>query len=79
LWELLLAHGIDPAADGWTQLIRAWGVSANGNTIVGFGERNSHMEAFVAVVPEPGGLSLIGLAAPALLRRRQRVNNASVK
>jgi probable HAF family extracellular repeat protein len=79
LWDVLLANGIDPAADGWTQLIRASGVSANGNTIVGNGIRNGNLEAFVAVVPEPGGLSLIGLAAPALLRRRQRVNHASVK
>jgi hypothetical protein len=32
-----------------------------------------------AVVPEPVGLSLIGLAVPALLSRRHRVNNAFVK
>lgn len=75
LWDLLLAHGVDPAADAWTQLIRAWGVSANGNTIVGFGIRNGNAESFLAIVPEPGGLGLIGLAAPALLRRRLRVNN----
>jgi probable HAF family extracellular repeat protein len=74
LWDVLLANGVDPAADGWTQLIRASGVSANGNTIVGNGIRNGNLEAFVATVPEPGGLSLIGLAVPALLRRRQRVN-----
>ena len=36
-------------------------------------------ELAVSRVPEPGGLSLIGLAVPALLRRRKRVNNASVK
>ena len=36
-------------------------------------------ELAVSGVPEPGGLSLIGLAVPALLRRRKRVNNASVK
>jgi len=79
LWDLLLAGGIDPAANGWTQLNWAYGVSANGNTIVGYGIRNGNVEAFVAVVPEPGGLSLIGLAVPALLRRRKRVNNTSVK
>ena len=53
LWDVLLANGVDPAADGWTQLIRASGVSANGNTIVGYGIRNGNIEAFVAVVPEP--------------------------
>jgi MYXO-CTERM domain-containing protein len=79
LWDLLFAQGIDPAADGWTQLNWAYGVSANGNTIVGYGIRNGNVEAFVAVVPEPAGLSLIGLAAPALLRRRKRVNNTFVK
>jgi probable HAF family extracellular repeat protein len=79
LWDVLLAHGIDPAADGWTHLIRATGVSANGNTIVGFGARNGNTESFIAVVPEPTGLRLIGLAVLALLRRRQRVNNAMVK
>jgi probable HAF family extracellular repeat protein len=79
LWDVLLANGIDPAADGWTTLISANGVSADGNTIVGSGIRYDHVEAFVAVIPEPTSLSLIGLAVPALLRRRQRVNNKSVK
>jgi arylsulfatase A-like enzyme len=36
-------------------------------------------ELAVSGVPEPGSLSMIGLAALALLRRRQRVNNAFVK
>jgi hypothetical protein len=36
-------------------------------------------ELAVSRVPEPGGLSVIGLAVPALLCWRKRVNNASVK
>jgi MYXO-CTERM domain-containing protein len=36
-------------------------------------------ELAVSSVPEPAGLGLIGLAVPALLRRRKCVNNASVK
>ena len=72
LWDVLLAHGIDPAAGGWTHLVRATGVSANGNAIVGFGARNGNVESFIAVVPEPGCLSLFGLAVPALLCREVR-------
>ncbi len=45
------SHGVDPAADGWTKLSSAYGVSADGNTIVGYGIRNNNNEAFVAVIP----------------------------
>ncbi|MBA3483694.1 MAG: PEP-CTERM sorting domain-containing protein [Pirellulales bacterium] len=77
LWEVLLAQGIDPAADGWTNLTNAEGISADGNTIVGFGTRNGNTEAFVAViptiVPEPaaGALALLGVNGILLLRRRR--------
>ena len=56
LWDVLLVQGVDPAADGWTKLEVASGISADGNTIVGWGTRNGYTEAFVAVigvVPEP--------------------------
>jgi hypothetical protein len=72
LWNVLLAQGVNPAADGWTQLAQARGVSADGSTIVGFGLRNGNTEAFVAVVPEPGCMSLLGAAAATGLTRRRR-------
>jgi hypothetical protein len=77
LWDVLLSHGIDPAADGWTELSQALDISADGNTIVGYGIRNNYNnEAFVAViptiVPEPatGALALLGPSSILLLRRR---------
>jgi probable HAF family extracellular repeat protein len=52
LWDVLLANGVNPAADGWTALGWALGISADGNTIVGHGTRNG-IEAFVATLPQP--------------------------
>jgi probable HAF family extracellular repeat protein len=57
LWDVLLVNGLDPAADGWTSLWDARGVSADGNTIVGTGIRNGNAEAFIAVIPQS---SLLG-------------------
>jgi probable HAF family extracellular repeat protein len=72
LWDVLLVQGVDPAANGWTKLEAASGISANGNTIVGWGTRNGNTEAFIAViptiVPEPSSLALLTIAATALLR-----------
>jgi hypothetical protein len=51
LWDLLLAQGVNAAADGWTRLEGAAGINADGNTIVGSGFRNGNTEAFVAVIP----------------------------
>ncbi len=76
LWDVLLSQGVDPAADGWTKLDLALAISADGNTIVGYGIRNGNTEAFVAViptiVPEPaaGALALLGVSSILLLRRR---------
>jgi probable HAF family extracellular repeat protein len=74
LWDVLLSHGVDPAADGWSALQFAKATSANGNTIVGDGIRNGHSEAFVAVisvVPEPSHGALL-LSGPLLLLVRTR-------
>jgi len=76
LWDVLLSHGIDPAADGWTKLSGAVAISADGSTIVGSGTRNFITEAFVAViptiVPEPAveALALLGVSSILLVRRR---------
>jgi probable HAF family extracellular repeat protein len=51
LWDVLLAQGVNPAADGWTILSEAYAVSADGNTIVGYGTRNGNTEAFRVVLP----------------------------
>jgi probable HAF family extracellular repeat protein len=62
LWDVLVAQGVDPAADGWTRLTYARDVSADGNAIVGYGTRNGNTEAFIAVVPVelPGDFNLDG-------------------
>ena len=68
LWDVLLAEGVDPAADGWERLLAAQDISADGNTIVGQGTRNGNIEAFVAVipvVPQPGDYNGNGLVEQA--------------
>jgi probable HAF family extracellular repeat protein len=75
LWDVLLAYGVDPAADGWTSFYSADGISADGNTIVGWGGHNGNSVPFVAVipvVPEPACLALLSLAVPTLFCRRHR-------
>ena len=69
LWDVLLSQGDDLAH--WTRLVAAFGVSANGNTIVGIGiNTDGFSEAFVATisestsnVPEPTSMALLGLAS----------------
>jgi probable HAF family extracellular repeat protein len=73
LWDVLLSHGVDPAADGWSKLEFAKAISADGNTIVGDGVRNGNTEAFVAVIPtvsEPASATLMVFGGALLLRRR---------
>ena len=54
-------------------LEEATAVSADGTTVVGFGiDPQGVREAFVAVVPEPGMLALVGVFGAACLRRRHR-------
>ncbi|MBT8462259.1 MAG: hypothetical protein KJO44_07010 [Gemmatimonadetes bacterium] len=64
---VLRAMGID--LTGWT-LVSARDVSADGRTIVGFGLGPSGLEAWIAVIPEPGTALLIGVGLMALARAR---------
>lgn len=59
LWDVLLANGVDPTADGWNILTEAVDVSANGTTIIGRGVRNGSIEGFVASIPAVCGAGLI--------------------
>jgi hypothetical protein len=72
LWDVLVASGVNPANDGWTTLLEAYGISDDGNTIVGYGVRNGTNEAFLAVIPEPTSLAAIALSTSALIARRGR-------
>jgi probable HAF family extracellular repeat protein len=78
LWDVLVANGVEPAASGWTSLDFAQAISADGKTIVGQGIHNGNQEAFVAVIPEPSSLALLGFGGTLLFRpRRHRRQPAS--
>ena len=70
LWDVLLAHGVDPALDGWSILSEAHSVSLDGLTVAGYGPRNGNTEAFIATIPEPASIALLTFAALILRRRR---------
>jgi probable HAF family extracellular repeat protein len=72
LWDVLLAGGCDPAADGWTRLFNVPAVSGDGLTVVGIGTHNGNSEAFAATIPEPAGATLLLVFVSAGLRRRQQ-------
>jgi len=69
-----------PDLTGWT-LTEANGISADGNTIVGYGTNPlGNTEAWIAVIPEPGGdAALLALITGVLARRawRGRVAHAT--
>jgi hypothetical protein len=72
LWDVLVAEGVNPAADGWHAFNVVRGISGDGSTIFGRGLYNGVEEdflAFIPVVPELSSLALLALAAPALLCR----------
>jgi uncharacterized membrane protein len=72
LKDYLIAHGASNLT-GWT-LTAAQGISANGNTIVGYGRNPAgQSEAWIATVPEPSSvvLALIALLTFASMARRR--------
>jgi uncharacterized membrane protein len=76
LQDVLVAeYGLDLA--GWT-LFSANGISADGNTIVGWGVGpDGASQGWIATVPEPGTALLVatGLAGLAVRRRRERTRD----
>jgi probable HAF family extracellular repeat protein len=66
---LVSEYGLD--LTGWT-LTEAWGVSADGKTIAGYGTNPAgNIEAWVATVPEPATLLLLAVGGLLALRRRR--------
>ena len=77
--QALAAAGVSTA--GW-RLIEAYGVSDDGTRISGFGiNPRGQNEAYLAVLPEPGGAALLAaLLAPLLARpRRRRVSSPAAR
>lgn len=74
LWDVMLAQGVDPAADGWSSLITAIGINGDGTRVTGTGLRNGNPEAFVAVIPEPASAPLMWLIGSclAVVERKRR-------
>lgn len=50
LWDVLLSHGVNPAADGWETLRYVTGFSADGRLMSGTGVRNGREEGFLAQI-----------------------------
>jgi hypothetical protein len=68
---LLVSLGLGPALAGW-KLDEATAISADGLTIVGTGTNPSgNTEAWVAFLPEPGSVSLLGVGLLALAATRR--------
>lgn len=74
LQDVLASQGVDLAAAGWTHLIEARAVSADGRTIVGTGTHSStSWEAFIVhldAIPEPGTAVVFGMGCVVLALRR---------
>ena len=68
--QLMTNLGITLPVD--LQILELTSVSPDGSTIAGIGVDTNGYQSFVVVVPEPAGLALLGLAIPAVMRRRNR-------
>ena len=64
LKTVLEDNGVDMT--GWSPT-EARGISDDGLTIVGYGTHNGNTEAFVAVIPEPNVIALVGIFGSCLL------------
>jgi uncharacterized membrane protein len=67
----LLVNDCGLNLDGW-DLVSPMGISADGLTIAGAGTHLGQDELWIAVIPEPAALPLLGLVAGEMLRRRRR-------
>jgi uncharacterized membrane protein len=65
---LVRDYGLD--LTGW-QLSAAHAISADGRTIVGTGANNGVTEAWIATIPEPSSLALLGMSGILLLLLRR--------
>jgi len=67
---LITDYGLD--LDGWT-LGRAFGISANGESIVGWGiNPDSNTEAWIAHVPEPSALTVFSNCGLMVCRKKAK-------